>query len=761
MNSKIPALIAKKLQVAERQTLNTLLLLDGGATIPFISRYRKECTGGLDEVKVSDISDEYKRLTEIEKRKETILSTIEEQGNMTEELRDQIEAIWSATELEDLYLPYKPKRRTRAQMAREKGLEPLAKMMMSQRLSPEAEAETETGTVAETKAKAKAKVKVEAEMEAGVNTKVEALARCCFSDDASSVPFAPGRVAKRYLSGDVPTVDEALAGARDIIAEWVNENKTARDIVRSVFAREAVISSRVVKGKEEEGDKYRDYFETSEPLRRISSHRLLAMRRGETEGFLRVTISADDERALERLYRFFVKTDSDSGEQVRMAVTDSYKRLLKPSIETEFATLSKEKADKEAIRIFEENLRRLLLSPPLGQKRILSVDPGFRTGCKVVCLDEQGNLLHNETIYPHPPRQERTVAMRKIAHLVEQFDIQAIAVGNGTAGRETEQLLQNIRYDRQVQIFSVSESGASIYSASKTAREEFPQHDVTVRGAVSLGRRLMDPLAELVKIDPKSIGVGQYQHDVNQASLKQALDRTVEMCVNRVGVNVNTASKYLLTYVSGIGSALAQNIVNYRAEHGLFRSRRSLLDVPKMGAKSFEQSAGFLRIQGAENPLDNSAVHPESYDVAERMAKDLNCSVSDLLADESLRKKIVIERYITETTGLPTLRDILMELGKPGRDPRETIKVFEFDPSVKTISDLRKGMILPGIVTNVAKFGAFVDMGIKEKGLVHISQMADRFVGDPTEIVSIHQHVSVKVLEVDEVRKRINLSLLV
>jgi uncharacterized protein len=592
-------------------------------------------------------------------------------------------------------------------MAREKGLEPLAKIVMSQR-QPD--------------------------------------------------PFS---AAESFLTDDVPSTGDALAGARDIIAEWVNENTTARNIVRSAFAQGAVISSRVVKGKEAEGDKYWDYFEVSEPLRRISSHRLLAMRRGETEGFLRIDISPDEEYVLNRLSRLFVKADNDAGKQVGMAVTDCYKRLLKPSIESEFATLSKEKADKEAIRIFEENLRQLLLSPPLGQKRILSIDPGFRTGCKVVCLDEQGNLLHNETIYPHPPQNERTVAMKKLAHLVEQFDIRAIAVGNGTAGRETGQLLQSIRYDRKVQIFSVSESGASIYSASKIAREEFPEYDVTVRGAVSLGRRLMDPLAELVKIDPKSIGVGQYQHDVNQTALKNALDQTVETCVNRVGVNVNTAGKYLLTYVSGIGSVLAQNIVNYRTEYGLFTSRQALMNVPKMGAKSFEQSAGFLRIQGAENPLDNSAVHPESYDVVERMAKDSNCSVSDLLADESLRKKIVLDRYITEATGLPTLRDILAELGKPGRDPRETIKVFEFDPSVKTISDLREGMILPGIITNITKFGAFVDVGIKENGLVHISQMADRFVSDPTELVALHQHVTVKVLEVDKSRKRVRLSMLV
>jgi uncharacterized protein len=707
MNSIIPALIAEKLQITERQAVNTITLLTDGATVPFISRYRKERTEGLDEVKISDISDEYKRLTELEKRKAVIVATIEEQGKMTGELRSKIDGTWTSVELEDIYLPYKPKRRTRAQVAREKGLEPLAKIVMSQR-QPDPEA-----------------------------------------------------AAARFLTDDVPSVEEALAGARDIMAEWVSENVTARHIVRSVFEREAVITSRVVKGKEAEGDKYRDYFEISEPLRRISSHRLLAMRRGETEGFLRVGISPDEEHALDRLYRFFVKADHDAAAQVGMAVTDSYKRLLRPSIETEFAASSKEKADKEAIRIFEENLRQLLLSPPLGQKRILSIDPGFRTGCKVVCLDEQGNLLHNETVYPHPPQNARTAAMRKLAHLVEQFNIQAIAVGNGTAGRETEQLAQSIRYDRKVQIFSVSESGASIYSASGIAREEFPEYDVTVRGAVSLGRRLMDPLAELVKIDPKSIGVGQYQHDVNQTALKNALDQTVEMCVNRVGVNVNTASKYLLTYVSGIGDVLAQNIVNYRAEHGLFPSRKALMKIPKMGAKSFEQSAGFLRIRDAENPLDNSAVHPESYGIVERMAGDLNCSVKDLLSDELLRKKLVLAHYITETAGLPTLQDILTELGKPGRDPRETIRVFEFDPSVKTISDLREGMILPGIITNITKFGAFVDVGIKENGLVHISQMTDRFIHDPTEVVALHQHVTVKVLETDEARKRVSLSMII
>jgi len=694
----ISSLIAQRLQITEKQILNTILLLDEGATIPFISRYRKERTGGLDEVKISDIADEYKRLLEIEKRKQTVVATIEEQGQMTADLKAQIESTWSSTALEDIYLPYKPKRRTRAQIAREKGLEPLAKIIFSQR-----------------------------------QNRLEIV-----------TPLSE---------------EEALSGARDIIAEWINEDRAARNTIRALFEREAMITSHVVKGKEAEGDKYRDYFDASEPLRRISSHRLLAMRRGEAEGFLRVAISPDDTKAIASLNRIFIKSETDAGQHVRMALADSYKRLLKPSIETEFAALSKEKADKEAIRMFEENLRQLLLSPPLGQKRILSIDPGFRTGCKVVCLDEQGNLLHNETIYPHPPQNERFQAQKKIAHLVEQFKIQAIAVGNGTAGRETEQLVQNIRYDRKVQIFSVSENGASIYSASKIAREEFPSYDVTVRGAVSLGRRLMDPLAELVKIDPKSIGIGQYQHDVDQTALKNALDQTVEFCVNKVGVNVNTASKYLLTYVSGIGPVLAQNIVDHRSTCGMFTSRKDLMKVAKLGPKAFEQCAGFLRIQGAANPLDNSAVHPESYGIVEQMAADLHCTVKDLLADESLRSKIIPENYITETVGLPTLQDILTELGKPGRDPRETIRVFEFDPNLKTIKDLREGLILPGIITNITKFGAFVDIGIKENGLIHVSQLADRFISDPTEVVSMHQQVSVKVLEVDEVRKRIALTL--
>ncbi|MDR0835901.1 MAG: RNA-binding transcriptional accessory protein [Tannerella sp.] len=705
MNKIFPKLISEKLQISEHQVENTLQLLDEGATIPFISRYRKELTGGLDEVKIGDIADEYKRLREIEKRKETIFSTIEGLGKLTDELRQKIEETWSATELEDIYLPFKPKRRTRAQIALEKGLEPLAILLMSQK-----------------------------------------------TDDVEGIAHV-------YVTNTVKTIDEALSGARDIIAEWVNENAKARNIVRNVFEREAFITSKVVKGKEKEGDKYLNYFDVGEPLKKISSHRLLAMRRGESEGFLRIDISPDEEHALERLIKYFVKTENASGEQVKAAIKDCYKRLLKPSIETEFAALRKEKADKEAILIFEENLRQLLLSPPLGQKRVLAIDPGFRTGCKIVCLDEQGKLLHNETIYPHLPQRDYTSSMRKMATLVEQFNIQAIAIGNGTAGRETEMFVQNVNYDHKVQIFSVSESGASIYSASKVAREEFPDYDVTVRGAVSIGRRLMDPLAELVKIDPKSIGVGQYQHDVNQIALKDSLDKTVEHCVNKVGVNLNTASKYLLTYISGVGATLAQNIVDYRSANGAFRSRKELMKVAKMGAKSFEQSAGFLRIQDAENPLDNSAVHPESYHIVEKMAKDLNCNVFDLLKEEPLRNKIVLENYISENVGLPTLQDIVKELSKPGRDPRETIKVFEFDPNIREISDLRQGMVLPGIVTNITKFGAFVDIGIKENGLVHVSQLSEKRIYDPSEIVKLNQHVSVKVLEVDKERKRISLSM--
>jgi uncharacterized protein len=699
------SLISKALGIPARQVEKTMGLLDEGATIPFISRYRKEVTGGLDEVQIGDINDHYGKLKEVSKRKETILASIDEQGKLTPELKKRIEASWDSTELEDIYLPYKPKRQTKAEIARKKGLEPLATLLMLQT-----------------------------------------------AQDST-------KAASPYVKGEVKDVREALQGARDIIAEWVNEDEQARNTVRNSFSRTAVISSKVVKGKEEEGSKYRDYFDFSEPLNRCSSHRLLALRRGEAEGFLRVSISPDAEGCIERLNRRFVKGRSDASAQVEEAVGDSFKRLLKPSIETEFANLSKMKADEEAIRVFSENLRQLLLSPPLGQKRVLGVDPGYRTGCKVVCLDAQGNLVHNEAIYPHPPQNEKGKAASKVAQLVSTYAIDAIAIGNGTASRETEQFITGIRYDRKVQVFVVSENGASVYSASKIAREEFPEYDVTVRGAVSIGRRLMDPLAELVKIDPKSIGVGQYQHDVEQGALKKSLDQTVESCVNLVGVDVNTASKHLLTYISGLGPTLAQNIVNYRAEHGPFASRRELLKVPRMGEKAFEQSAGFLRITSGKNPLDNSAVHPESYSIVEQMAKDLNCTVSELIANKELKKKLNLQKYVSATIGMPTLTDIMEELDKPGRDPRQTIKVFEFDPNVKKLEDLKEGMILPGIVTNITAFGCFVDVGIKENGLVHISEMADRFITDPTQVVSMHQHVQVRVQSVDLVRKRVQLSM--
>lgn len=699
------SLISKALGIPARQVEKTMGLLDEGATIPFISRYRKEVTGGLDEVQIGDINDHYGKLKEVSKRKETILASIDEQGKLTPELKKRIETSWDSTELEDIYLPYKPKRQTKAEIARKKGLEPLASLLMLQT-----------------------------------------------AQDST-------KAASPYVKGEVKDVREALQGARDIIAEWVNEDEQARNTVRNSFSRTAVISSKVVKGKEEEGSKYRDYFDFSEPLNRCSSHRLLALRRGEAEGFLRVSISPDAEGCIERLNRRFVKGRSDASAQVEEAVGDSFKRLLKPSIETEFANLSKMKADEEAIRVFSENLRQLLLSPPLGQKRVLGVDPGYRTGCKVVCLDAQGNLVHNEAIYPHPPQNEKGKAASKVAQLVSTYAIDAIAIGNGTASRETEQFITGIRYDRKVQVFVVSENGASVYSASKIAREEFPEYDVTVRGAVSIGRRLMDPLAELVKIDPKSIGVGQYQHDVEQGALKKSLDQTVESCVNLVGVDVNTASKHLLTYISGLGPTLAQNIVNYRAEHGPFASRRELLKVPRMGEKAFEQSAGFLRITSGKNPLDNSAVHPESYSIVEQMAKDLNCTVSELIANKELKKKLNLQKYVSATIGMPTLTDIMEELDKPGRDPRQTIKVFEFDPNVKKLEDLKEGMVLPGIVTNITAFGCFVDVGIKENGLVHISEMADRFITDPTQVVSMHQHVQVRVQSVDLVRKRVQLSM--
>jgi uncharacterized protein len=698
-------IIAQSLSVAERYVSKTIDLLNDGATIPFISRYRKEATGGLDEVAVNDIKQQYEKLCELTKRKDTVLNAIEEQGKLTPELKSVIENCWDSTQLEDIYLPYKPKRHTRAEIARKKGLEPLAKILMAQH-----------------------------------------------ERDVYSC-------AEQFVGDEVEDADSALQGARDIIAEWVNENEAARNSMRNIFNRQAFIISKVVEGKETEGAKYRNYFDYSELLSKCTSHRLLAVRRGEAEKILKVSITPDETYGIEALIRRFVKGRTESSEQVEMAVKDCYKRLLKPGIETECAALSKEKADEQAIRVFAENLRQLLLAPPLGPKRVIGIDPGYRTGCKTVCLDATGNLLHNETIYPHPPQNEKSKASAKILSLINTYSIDAIAVGNGTAGRETEHFLANLRYNRKIQVFVVNEDGASVYSASKIAREEFPDYDVTVRGAVSIGRRLMDPLAELVKIEPKSIGVGQYQHDVNQTKLKQSLDLTVESCVNLVGVNLNTASKHLLTYISGLGPALAQNIVDYRTKNGVFESRKDLLKVPRLGAKAYEQAAGFLRIPEANNPLDNSAVHPESYQVVEAMAKDLNCSVTDLIKDKTLRSKIQMEKYVTEKTGMPTLSDIMAELDKPGRDPRHGIKVFEFDSNIRSISDLKEGMVLPGIVNNITNFGCFVDIGIKEKGLVHVSEMADRFVSDPTEIVSIHEHVKVKVLGVDTERKRVQLSM--
>ena len=701
-------MIAAELKLPAHRIANTLKLLQGGATIPFISRYRKEATGGLDEVQIGDIQTRYEKLCELSKRKETVLSTIEEQGKLTPELKARISACWNATELEDIYLPFKPKRKTRAEAARAKGLEPLALLLMMQK-------------------------------ENNLAAKV-----------------------RNFVKGEVKDEEDALKGARDILAEQISEDERSRNLMRNQFQRQAIIQSKVVKGKETEeaSAKYRDYFDFCEPLKKCSSHRLLALRRGESEGVLKVTIFPEDEDMCnERLQRLFVRANNECAHQVEEALTDAYKRLLKPAIETEFAALSKEKADEEAIRVFAENLRQLLLAPPLGQKRVMGIDPGFRTGCKVVCLDAQGTLLHNEAIYPHPPKSEYAQAARKVVKLVEQYKIEAIAIGNGTASRETEQFVTSQRYDREVQVFVVSEDGASIYSASKTAREEFPDYDVTVRGAVSIGRRLMDPLAELVKIDAKSIGVGQYQHDVDQTKLKASLDQTVESCVNLVGVNVNTASKHLLTYVSGLGPTLAQNIVDYRTENGPFESRRQLLKVPRMGAKAYEQCAGFLRIPQAKNPLDNSAVHPESYPIVEQMAKDLNCTVADLIKNKELRSKIDLKKYVTDTVGLPTLTDILQELDKPGRDPRQKIQVFEFDKNVRTLDDLQEGIELPGIVTNITNFGCFVDIGIKENGLVHVSQLADRFVSNPADVVRIHQHVRVKVMSIDHERKRIQLTM--
>lgn len=699
-------MIAASLQLTEKQIRNAIQLLNEGATIPFISRYRKEMTDAMDEVQLAEAKEQYEKLCELEKRKQTVLNTIDEQGNLSDALKLRIENCWNATELEDIYLPYKVKRRTKAEIAREKGLEPLAKMIMAQN-----------------------------------------------SNDLQGM-------AQPFVKNKVESVEDALNGAKDIMAEWINESENARNAVRKIFSYEAVISSKIIKGKEEEAQKYRDYFDMNEKLSRCSSHRLLAMRRAEADGLLRVNISPNDDNCIEKLERIFVKSNNASSDFVYEAVKHAYKRLLKPSIETEFAAASKEKADTEAIRVFAENLKQLLLAPSLGQQRTLGIDPGYRTGCKVVCLDAQGNLVHNETIYPHPPQNEQMQAMRKIQKLVEAYNIQAIAIGNGTASRETEHFIQNIRYDHEVKVFVVSENGASIYSASKIAREEFPDYDVTVRGAVSIGRRLMDPLAELVKIDPKSIGVGQYQHDVDQAQLKKSLDQTVENAVNRVGVNLNTASKHLLTYISGLGPQLAQNIVDYRAVNGAFSNRKQLMKVPKMGVKTFEQCAGFLRIPNAENPLDNSAVHPESYKLVETIAKDINTKVNDLIRNKALIQTIDKQKYVSDAVGLHTLNDILLELEKPGRDPREDVKMFEFDASVKTINDIRQGMELPGIVTNITNFGAFVDVGIKENGLIHISNMSDKFISSPAEVLSLHQYVKVQVIEVDLARKRVQLKLL-
>lgn len=705
IENTIISLIAGKLGLKPGQVGQAIQLLEEGATIPFISRYRKEKTGSLDEVAIAAINEQNARLKELQKRKETILATIEEQGNLTNELRTRIEQCFDSVELEDIYLPYKPRRRTRAAIAKENGLEPLAKIIMAQHESE------------------------------------------------------PEKRANSFLSEKFNTAELAIGGARDIIAEWVSENERARNSVRFNFRKNGVIRSKVVKDKEEEGEKYRDYFDWQEPLKKTPSHRLLAMRRGEKEGFLRVSIDCDNEQALEQLHRQFVKGNSASSEEVKKAVTDSYKRLIQPTIETEFANESKELADKDAIQVFAENLRQLLLAPPLGQVRTLAIDPGYRTGCKVVCLDAQGNLLHNDTIYPHAPQNDKRLAAKKLTSMVEAYQIEAIALGNGTASRETEHFVKNLHYDRPIKIYVVNEDGASVYSASTLAREEFPQFDVTVRGAVSIGRRLMDPLAELVKIDPKSIGIGQYQHDVDQKELKNSLDRVVESAVNSVGVNLNTASRQLLTYISGLGPQLAQNILDYRAENGAFDSRKSLMKVRGMGAKTFEQSAGFLRIPDAENPLDNSAVHPESYPVVEKIASDLGCSFQQLIQNEELVESIDWPKYSTAEIGLPTLQDIKNELLKPGRDPRKIIKAFEFADGIFKIEDLQPGMVLPGIINNITKFGAFVDIGVKQSGLVHLSEMADRFISDPNEIVKLHQHVRVKVLSVDLPRKRIQLSL--
>ena len=705
MNKKIIQIIAETLSLNMHQVENTIELLEGGATVPFISRYRKERTGSLDEVQIAQIKEKSEKFEELEKRKTTILTTIDEQGKLDQQLKSQIENCYSSTELEDIYLPYKPKKKTKASVAKERGLEPLAKILIKQ-----------------------------------------------FEKD-------PEEKAYSFINQNIETTEDALSGARDIIAEWISENPKARNIVRQRFERNAQIRSKVVKGKKEEGEKFRDYFDWEESLKKCPSHRLLAMRRGEKESFLKISITPDESETLENLERYFVQGRNESSQQVALAIKDCYKRLLHPSIENEFAKLAKEKADQEAISVFAENLKQLLLAAPLGQKRVMAIDPGFRSGCKVVCLDEQGNLLHNENIYPHKPQEERKMAAKKITSMVSAYQIEGIAIGNGTASRETEYFIKKLHFDRELSVYMVSEDGASVYSASSIAREEFPQYDVTVRGAISIGRRLMDPLAELVKIDPKAIGVGQYQHDVDQKELKKTLDTVVELSVNKVGVNVNTASKHLLTYISGLGPQLAQNLVDYRKENGMFKSRNELKKIPRMGDKAFEQAAGFLRIPDAKNPLDQSAVHPESYKIVEKIAKDLKLKVNDLIANDELLDSIDLKKYITAEVGLPTLTDILKELRKPGRDPRQIIKVFEFAPGIYKMEDLTVSEIIPGIVNNITKFGAFVDLGIKESGLIHISELADKFISDPNEIVKLHQHVKVKIIQVDIPRKRIQLSL--
>lgn len=698
-------LVSDSLHIPEKQVRQTIDLLESGATIPFISRYRKEATGGLDEVQIADIKNCLEKFQSLASRKEFVCNAIDKAGKLTEELKQRLDNSWDSDEIEDIYLPYKAKRATRAEMARKNGLEPLAKILLAQ--------------------------------------------------NRSSLKG----IADSFVKNEVKTEKAALQGARDIISEWTNENERVRNTVRRAY-KQAIISSTVVSGKEEEGNKYANYFQFQEKLSRCQSHRILAMLRGKEEGILRISIlPANEESCLDALYRIYHKQDNDCWQEVQTAIDDAYKRLLRPSIESESLRDSKLKADEEAIKVFAANLRQLLLAPPLGQCRVLGIDPGFRTGCKVVCLDDQGNLLHNETIYPHPPKNEKRQAALKIQHLVEAYSIDAISIGNGTASRETELFITNIRYSRPVKVFVVSEDGASIYSASALARAEFPQYDVTVRGAVSIGRRLMDPLAELVKIDPKSIGVGQYQHAVEQTLLKKSLDQTVESCVNNVGVNVNTASKELLAYVSGGGPSLATNIVHYRAENGPFKSRSELKRVPRLGEKAFEQCAGFLRIQGGENPLDNSAVHPERYAIVRQMAKDLNCSIEDLIRNKGLKQQLDLKKYMSQSVGMPTLQDIMKELDKPGRDPRNKIEEFSFNQDIHTLEDVQEGMVLPGIVTNITNFGCFVDIGIKENGLVHISEMSDHFINNPAEVVSIHQHIQVRILQVDKKNKRIQLSM--